>query len=362
MKQVTSKTIEKRFEVIKTIVAMLIAILIAFIVIAVVSEDPFEALRLFVLGPLETTRRMGNIIEKMIPLMFTGVAIAIMYKANQFNLVVEGAFFFSASIAAYLAINLSLPPFIHPIVGMLVAGLIGSACAFIPAILKIKFKANEVVSSIMLNYVLLYAGTYVLLYLMRDEKAGFNGSYQFKSTVKLPNIWPGTRVHLGFFIGVLVVVFAYIFLYKTKWGYAIRIVGENKDFAKYSGISVVSVIIYCQLIGGFVAGVGGAVEQYGMYDRFQWSALPNYGWDGVLVSVLAKNNPIFVPITALFLSYIRVGAEVMSRSTDVPVEFVNIIQAIIIMLIAAQMFLSKWKHRMVVENSSKSFEKKEDIK
>ena len=129
----------------------------------------------------------------------------------------------------------------------------------------------------------------------------------------------------------------------------------NQSFAKYSGIKVNSVILSCQLIGGFIAGAGGAVEVLGMYERFQYSSLTSHGFDGILIAILAKYNPLMVPISALFLAYIRVGADIMARMTDVTVEIVYIIQAVIIIFVASEHFLSKWKHRKMfnsAENSS----------
>ena len=104
-------------------------------------------------------------------------------------------------------------------------------------------------------------------------------------------------------------------------------------------------------MGGFIAGIGGAVEQLGMYNRFQYQALSNHGFDGIMIAILARYNPKFVPLAALFLAYIRVGADVMARTSDVPVEIVNIIQAVVIMFVAAERFLERWRHRQIVSSS-----------
>ncbi|MCK5250084.1 MAG: ABC transporter permease, partial [Spirochaetaceae bacterium] len=110
-------------------------------------------------------------------------------------------------------------------------------------------------------------------------------------------------------------------------------------------------IILSQVIGGFIACMGGSIELLGMYRRFEWQYLPGYGWTGVIVAILARNNPVYVPVAAFFLAYMRIGADIMSRSTDMPNEFVAIIQGIIIILIAATSFLSKQRHKMVVKEA-----------
>ena len=113
-------------------------------------------------------------------------------------------------------------------------------------------------------------------------------------------------------------------------------------------------------MGGILAGLGGATEILGMYTRFQYQSLPQFGFDGIMIAILSRYNPMYVPIASLFLAYIRVGADIMSRRTDVPIEIVAVVQAIIIILIAAEMFLEKWKHKKIVENSQKELALKEE--
>lgn len=356
----SSKRIEKTFELFRTIVAIFIALGIALVVVTFVSENPVDAINKFLLGPLSSTRRFANVIELMIPFTFTALGICTMYQANQFNLIGEGVFFFGGAIATYVAINTDLPVIIHPAVCIIVAGIVGAMFASIPAILKVKWKANEVVSSIMMNYILQFGGLYLFMYHMKDIKSGYNASYLIPTTAKLPVIVPKTRIHFGAIIAIAFIIIVYVFIYKTKWGYAIRLTGANPSFSTYSGITITSVILYSQIIGGFLAGIGGAVEILGIYTRFQWEALPGYGWDGMLVGILAKNNPALVPIAAFFLAYLRVGADIVARSTDVPVEFVSVIQAIVIMLVAAELFLSGLKHKVIVKHSQKELEMKEE--
>lgn len=361
-KQVSSKQIERRFETFKTAVAILIALAIALTVISLVSESPVEAIKAFALGPLQKKSRLGNIVEMMTPIIFTGTAICVMYQANQFNMISEGAFLLAANITAYFVITFSnVNGFGLQVGGMLVGMVVGACAAFIPAALKAKWKANEVVSSIMLNYVLLQLANYILYYKMKDTKAGLQASYKLPEQSQLANLVKGTRIHVGIIVALAVVVLAYIFIYKTKWGYEIRMVGANQNFAKYSGINVIAVAMLAQIVGGAIAGLGGSVEQLGMYNRYLWyGKSPGYGWDGIMVGILAKNNPLYVPLAAFFLAYLRTGADVMNRVSDVPVEFINIVQAIVIMLIAAQMFMSKYKHKLIVNNAKKQMEAKGD--
>ncbi|MEG1894831.1 MAG: ABC transporter permease [Oscillospiraceae bacterium] len=361
-KQLSNKQIERRFETFKTAVAIFIALAIALLVISLVSEAPMEAIQAFIVGPLQKKSRLGNIVEMMTPLIFTGTAICVMYQANQFNMIGEGAFLLAANMTTYFVLTFSNMNGLGLKVGGILVGVVVGACAaLIPAALKAKWKANEVVSSIMLNYILLQLANYILYYQMKDTKAGLQASYKLPPQSQLTKFISGTRIHTGIIIALVVVVAAYIFIYKTKWGYEIRMVGSNENFAKYSGINVIGVAVMAQVIGGAIAGMGGSIEQLGMYNRYVWyGKSPGYGWDGIMVGILAKNNPLYVPLAAFFLAYLRIGADAMNRFSDVPVEFINIVQAIVIMLIAAQMFMSKYKHKLIVTNAKKQLEAKED--
>ncbi|MBU0927728.1 MAG: ABC transporter permease [Spirochaetes bacterium] len=345
---------QRLFEVVRTGLAILIALVIALVIILVVSDDPGDALYKFLLGPLGSFRHFGNVIELMIPLVFTGIAISIMFSAAQFNLGAEGGFFIGAIATAFVAIKFNLPPVIHPIVAILFGSLVGSLFCGIPAVLKVKWGASELVSSLMFNYIAFFFGLFLINYYLRDASAGAMVSFLFKPTALLPKLVPKTRISVGIFAAVALVAVAALFMQKTRWGFRIRLTGANAKFSQYSGIDTNAVVVYSQVIGGFIAGLGGSIELLGMYTRFSWQNLPGYGWDGVIVAILARNNPLFVPIAAFFLAYLRIGADIMSRYSDVPNEFVALIQGTIIILIAASSFLAKYRHKLVFKEATRA--------
>ena len=348
------KKFERQFKLLRLSIAILSALILALIIIVLVSDNPINALSSFLLGPLTSVRRMGNVIELMIPLLFTGVGVSIMYSAGQINMSSEGAFFLGAVAASYVAVTFVLPSGLHPLVAILAGGLIGAIVSGIPAVLYLKFKALPIVSSLMINYISLFLGLYVINYIILDPQAGYMASLPFPNTALLPKLFSTTRIHFGLILGILITIFGYFFLMKSKWGYSIRMIGKNENFAKYSGIKVGAYILGCQLLGGAIAGVGGAVEQLGIYRRFQFSGLTGHGFNGILVAILAGYNPKLLPLAAFFLAYIKTGADVMSRTTDIPIELVNIIQAVIIVFVASERFLEGWKHRKIVQKSQQS--------
>ena len=350
----------KRFDIIRTILSVLIALAISIVIIFMVSDQPLEAIKYLLIGPLTNKRSMGNVVESMIPLIFTGTGVCIMFSANQINLAGEGAFHIGGLIASCIAIKVTAG-FVSPFAALVCAGLAGALFTVIPAIMKITTTASEMVSSLMINYLALYFGNYMLNNVIGDPKASA-ASYKLADAAELPVLIQGTRVHLGFIIAIAVAVLGYFFLYRTKTGYELRLAGENEEFARYSGISIVKVIMISQLLGGFVAGLGGGVEMLSpIYARFTWTSLLGYGWDAIIICTLSKKNPLYTPFAALFLAYLRTGASIMARRTDVTLEIVQITQGIIILLVVAEQFLSKYKHKIIAKEAKAALKDEEAV-
>lgn len=345
----------RNFELLRLMVAILIAVGITVAIIFSISSEPGTAIYNLFLGPLQSKRHFFNVLESSIPLMFTGLALSIVFKSGNFSMIADGALYMGGAIAAAIAIKWSLPVGLHPLVIILVAAVVGGLIGSIPAILKIKCHANELVTSLMLNNVFFFIGIYIVNKFLIDRNAGTFASLKYQPTSSLGNMISGTKLHYGFLIALGVAILLYILVYKTKFGYEIRIVGSNPEFAKHAGINIGKVVILTQMIAGAVAGIGGAVEQTGMYSRFNWQDSPSYAWDGVIIAILAGNNPKMVPIAAFFLGYIRVGADLMSRKSDVQNELVAIVQAILILFITAERFLAVVKQRQESKKALSSY-------
>ncbi len=347
----TKRNIPSLFDSLTTLVAIGISLGIAFIIIFAIADSPFEAIKALAVGPFSSVRNFGTVIEMTITISFTGIAVCMMFQASQFNMGAEGAFFLGALTTAAVSTSFNLPPFLSITLSLLCGALIGAIVCGIPAVLKTRFNADEMVSSLMLNYISLFIGLYFLNYFLRDTSFGMLATPKIDAAKKFVQFIPKTRIHTGIFIIIPVIVLAYIFIYKTKMGYNIRCVGQNIKFAHYSGIQVGSTVILSQVIGGAIAGLGGSVEIFGMYDRFQWTSLPGYGWDGIIIAILARNKPQFVPLAAFGLSYLRIGSSIMARVTNVPNELISVIQAIMIMLVTSTALFSRWKQQQIVKET-----------
>lgn len=199
----TAKEIEQIFNVLRVIVAIAIALLFAFVVILLVSDDPVDSISKFVVGPVTTTRRFGEVVSKMVPLLFTGAAVCFIFSANQTNMAVEGGFTLGALGATIAAVYLSVGnPVVDVTVACLLGGLFGLIACAIPAIMYVRFNSKPIVSSLMMNYVCMYIAIGLINHPMRDNSAGFNASATFAATAQLPKLMKGTDIHLGLIIGL----------------------------------------------------------------------------------------------------------------------------------------------------------------
>ena len=355
------KQIEMSFNILRTTLAVLIALFFAFILISTVSDNVMKDFNTLLFGPLANTSRMTTVISKMIPLLFTGVAVSLIYSAGQINIAAEGAFFAGCVAATMVALIEGIPAPIHIILCILASVITGAIIMGIPAIMHVKYNVVTIVSSLMMNYIALYGGLYIILNPLRDPKAGFEASFPFSPSAILPRILGNDRLHVGLILGFVVVILISALLYKRPFGYAIRTVGANQKFSKYSGIAVNKTIIMTSLLAGGIAGMGGAVETLGNYSRFMYSGFTNHGWDGIMLAVLCRNKPKAIPVAAFFLAYLKTSADSLNLTSKIPPEIISVIQAIIIIFVAAERFLAKWEHRKIVANSQKAltFEKGE---
>lgn len=348
-----------RFEVVRFLIAVLVAFLVSFLLLVFFTDQPVKALVDLLIGPLTSVRRLSTVIEAAIPLTFAGLAITVMFRSNQFNLAAEGGMYMGGLVAATTVIYLDVPPALSMFLALILAAIVGAMVTFIPGYLKVKWDTSVLVISLMLNTVILYLGTFLFNVYLRDPNSAYASSLVFRPGTELPVLITGTRLHAGLLIMIGAVILTAVFLNKTKWGNQITVTGSNLNFAKNAGIKTGGIILLAQIVGGLIAGVGGGVEMLGLYTRFQWMDLPGYGFDGVVLNIIAKDDPKLVPLAAFMVAYIRIGAEYMYRQSDVASEIVAIIEGIMIILIAAEGFLYKWRQRKTVEISTQELTAKE---
>lgn len=332
------------FLFLRILVAILISIIIIAIIVFATSKDPLNALSCLFLGPISSVRSLLDILSYMIPLVFTGLAMNIVFKAGLFNMGADGAFFMGAAITALMAVSMNLPSGISQPLIIITAAFVGGLINTIPALIRRYTGASEVVVSLMFNYVFFFLGLFLINRTILDTTYG-NVSLPFRKEALIPKIWPQYSLHWGIVVMLVVVVIMYFVIERSKFGYKLKITGLNRKFAKYSGISVGIVVILSQFIGGALAGMGGSIQILGMFTRFSWTVQVMYAWNGILVNILAAERPQMIPISAFFLSYLSIGADNMAMNSDVDSTIITVIQSIIILLVSAERFLYAMKKR-----------------
>ncbi|WP_313128851.1 ABC transporter permease [Anaerocolumna sp.] len=342
MKKLTSQT---KNEIIQILSAVVIALLITLLVLFATSEEPLYAFTRLITAPITKLRYFGNVLELMVPLAFAGLSASLLFRSGLFNMGGEGIFYMSGIVATVLATRPMGGNIVHSAIVILAASVVGGLIACISGFFKAKYDASELVTSLMLNTILFGIGFYILKTRLKDMEVTGVASKEFLETAKLTQIIPKTGVTTGFIILIIVTVIIWFISNKTKLGYTIKITGINKDFAKYSGMSFFALTIIVHFMSGFIAGMGSSIHLLSMYDRFTWSSLPGYGFDGCLVAMLGKNRPLGAIVAAFGLSYLRTGSNIMARSTDVPVEMVAIVEMILVLLITADFIINYLKRK-----------------
>jgi simple sugar transport system permease protein len=326
------------FSAMRIFAAILISLLIVFIIIFFVVDDPWFAISRMMLGPLQTKRSFFNVIERAAPLIFTGLALNVALRSGIFNIASDSAFYIGAVLAAFVSLKLPLAGGLYQIVYLLAALVVGGGINTLPLIINKYTGIAPTVVAIMQNSIFYYVGLSLVSAFLLD-RSGTWGSRAFPPEATLGNMIGGTSMHWGFLILAAMIVFVIFLMEKSSYGYKVRLTGINQNFARSAGIKTGTVVLGAQFIGGSIAGMGGAIQMMGMYRRFQWQLPVAYVWDGLLVYMLANRNPVVLPLSAFFIAYLRIGAEIMSRSAGVDPEVVAFLQGIVIMLVASDKFL-----------------------
>ena len=273
------------------------------------------------------------------PYIFAGLAVAVGFRCGLFNIGVEGQLFIGAICSVWVGFAIKgLPAIIHIPLALLAGAAGGALWAFVPAILKAKTGAHEVINTIMMNYIAFRLSDWLLGDkgpLKRPDSAN-PVSPLIEQSAELPRFFPEPiRFHLGFFIALGVALFIYWFLFKTTLGFEIRTVGANPNAAKYAGMSITRNLVIAMCLSGALAGLAGANEVLGVNHNLAFAFSSGYGFDSIALALLGKSHPLGVVLAALLFGTLRSGATRMQNVARIPIDIISVIQALIIAFIAA---------------------------
>jgi ABC-type uncharacterized transport system permease subunit len=323
----------------KTIIPQLIAIFLALLLGAIVllasGFSPIQAYGSLIIGAFGNINGIGQTFSQATPIIFTALAFLFAFKAGLFNIGAEGQLLVGAFAAAIVGISFDgLPSIIHIPLALVVGAFFGGLWALIPALLKTELGAHEVITTMMLSYVALY----ITGYLVNDvfKEPGWVAQTPLIATsAELPRILPPTQLSASVIIGLTLVAVIYYTLRKTVLGYEIRAIGLNPLAAENGGIKVKRRLIIALVVSGALAGLGGAGEILGVHRRYIDGFSPGYGWDGLAVALIGGLDPVGALLASILFGVLRSGGMTMNRVTGVPIDIITILQALIILFVAA---------------------------
>ncbi|MCG7406214.1 ABC transporter permease [Paenibacillus sp. ACRRX] len=322
-----------------SLLSIVIGLVIGAIVMLVSGYDPLLAYQSLVEKIVGNSYDFGETLRAVVPLIMTGLAVAVAFRAGLFNIGVEGQIVMGSIGALLVGHFVSLPPVIHGIVAMIVGTLVGGLWGMLVAWLKTSRGINEVISCIMLNWCALYISHIVIRTLMEESGTGRSKLIQESASIQLDSLsaWmDGARIHWGFAIAIIAVIGYSFFMNKTKWGYEIRAVGSNRHAAHYAGMKVNSTVLRAFFISGMLGGMVGTFEVLGVFKYVAIApATSGLGFDGIAVALLGMNTAIGIFFSAILFGALMYGAQGMSFGADVPGEVVRMIISIIIFFTAA---------------------------
>ncbi len=337
----------KKDFIIQRIIVILIAFLTGFVIIFMTSDSPFESIRSFMTMPFSNTYFFGNLLATMIPLILTGLAASIAFKTNEFNLGIEGQFYWGALAGtATLLLLKDIPVFLAVPVAMIVSSAASGIMASISAVLKSRWNVSELISSLLIGYSLVYITDFFLEGPMLDVDSGLITSHEIPSRMMFAKILSPSNLSIGIFIAMAMVIILHVLLEKGIFGLKLSFYGENPRFAKYIGINGKHIVFTSMFLSGALAGLGGIVEILGTQGKLIRGFSSGYGWNGIAIALIARNHPIWVIPAAFLFAFLDSAAFASSIFTDITPEISKVIQAAVFFLVTASLWRSATKKQV----------------
>ena len=346
--------IEKRLEYSRSIAflvplaSVILALLAGAVLLALAGANPWLTYKAMALGAFGGKYNISETMVKAIPLMLCGLGVSVAFRMLFWNIGAEGQLAVGGIAAAGVALfwadripsSLLLPT-------MVVAGFVaGALWGLIPALLKAYVRVNEIITTLMMNYIAILWVEHLFYGPWKDPHGyGFPGTAQFPRAAWLPRL-PGTRIHLGLAFAVVAALFIWVVLRHTKWGYEIRVIGENPRAANYAGISIVRNIILVMILSGGLAGLAGMSEVAGISHRLQKGLTVGYGYTAIIVAWLGRLNPWGVLVVAILLAGLLVGGDQIQITMQLPAAVALVLQGAILFFVLGGGLFAQYRIRL----------------
>jgi simple sugar transport system permease protein len=328
--------------------AIAATVLLGALVFALLGKPPLTALAAFFVDPVATRYGVGELLLKAAPLMLIGCGLALGYRANVWNIGAEGQLTPGAAGAGGIALAFGDADSALVLPAMLVAGtLAGMAWAAIPAFLRTRFNASEILTSLMLVYVASLLLSWLVHGPWRDpEGYNFPQSKLFGPAALLPNLLPDTRLNVGFLVTLCAVAAAWVFVRSSFAGYRMRVAGLSPGAAAYAGFSGARNVWLGMLLGGAAAGLAGAMEAAGPIGQLLPSMSPGYGFAAIIVAFVGRLHPLGIVLASLLMSLLYLGGESAQIKLALPSAVTGLFQGTLLLFLLAADVLVKYRVRI----------------
>lgn len=320
------------------LVAILSGLIIGAVLMQAIGVNPLEAYSALWEGVAGGKYQLGIVLVKATPLIITGLGLALAFRCGVFNIGGEGQIYMGALAGTWVGIQdwgLSQP--VHITLALLAGFIAGGLWAAFAGLLKARYQVNEIISTILLNYIAIFLVSYFTHGPMRDNPgaaASLPHTPEVLLTSRLPLIWEGTRLHAGIIVALIAAAVIYFIIFHTSFGFKARAVGFSAPAARYSGMRVVWVVVLAMLISGGLAGIAGTTEILGVQRRLRDLFSPGTGYTAIAIALVGKNHPVGVVLAGLLFGALEAGANNMEAVAGVPSTIVSVIQAVVIFLVA----------------------------
>lgn len=324
--------------------ALAATVLVASLLALVAGANPFATLGLIVEGAAGSRFALLETLNRATPLVFTGLAVAVAFRARLWNIGAEAQLYAGAIVTVLIGMQGWGAPWLQLPVMALAAIVAGALVLLGPVALKTRFGVDEVVTTLLLNFVMLLFVGYLVEGPLKDPAGmGWPKSVPLVKELRLPRIVEGLRLHWGFALALIAAVAVWVVQTRTVLGYRIRAVGQNAQAARFAGIRVNRVLVQTALISGGLAALAGFSEVAGLKGHLSSDLSPGFGYTGIIVAMLALLNPLGVVATALFVAGIFVGADSMSRAAGVPTYIADMLLAVALLFMVLTIRLTRFR-------------------
>ncbi len=326
--------------------SLALVFLIIAVLIASTGADIPVGFREFFIGPFKNIQNVAEILVATTPLLFIALGLSISFKSGFWNIGADGQLYAGATLCTGMVLaskGYGIPSVIFIPLLMTIGFLGGALLAMFSAVLKTKFQINEIIVTILLNYIMIYLVSYLLFGPFMDPITAMPQSEFFPLSARFPNLIQGTRLHMGFFFAVVAVPLIYLIFNKTVFGYQVKTIGNSLNAARFAGVNLNRTFILVAVCTGGLAGLAGMGEVSGLFYRLRGDISAGYGYTAILVALLGKNRPGWVALTAILFGFLSVGGIQMQIVTGVPFALASVVSSLIFLGVLAAAALTRYR-------------------